>query len=144
MQVRDFSDIQRLFDQRSARLEPDVAEDEHELTKTTGDVLRIPDAVWGFNNPKSEWHPGVFCQTVRHDVDISKGTDWSAIDDRYRAMYMRIDNTLSNGLSKTTGFRKRLEQLPISVMHHISVLGALDEADRKRLLKAVNLDWRTH
>lgn len=107
---------------------------------SVGDVLWIGNYVWKFEDPKSDRHPGVCCyESTGNDIPFLKGQ--SALDwHKYRAEFLIIKKTDSNGLNNATAFSyppKHLRFNTVKNLYSNEYLGRLDEYDRARVQQFV-------
>ena len=77
-----------------------------------GDILDVPNEIWGLKNANSAFHPGVHWKEQNKSIFLSQGTDWKNISCHYRSCYIDIQPSSTNGLDKLTGFARRLDEIP--------------------------------
>lgn len=70
-----------------------------------GDVLRVPDKLWGFEAVGRTDHPGacVYCYPDGRNVAMAKGGS-RIPKQKYRANYVIVEPDEDNGLSAVTAF----------------------------------------
>lgn len=135
--INNFSDISKLFPDQitmSSMIHRNAEEKQAEnslLSYSRGDILSVPNEMWGFTNDSSLDHPGIFWDQNHHAALLSQGTDWKNIDCRQISKYFSLDPTHSNKLSKRTGFRRNLESISIKLFGTFipNVRGKLDAWD---------------
>lgn len=119
---------------------------------TFGDVLFIPNEVWGFSDPTSTHHPGVCVHDKEHEPPLivfktlfCKGKGAENIKPRFRKEYVIIEPSFENGLTKNTAIKKvpdAILSLRIWPIYQDRYAGRLEECDIALLRSQVRLSTR--
>lgn len=106
-----------------------------------GDVLQIPDAIWGFVTigRVHDTHPGVCIKQASEEenkVQFLQGRGAENINPYYRSEYVLFEASESSGLTKLTAFRLELKLLrfhKVRSLYPQQRLGRFDTGERNRI-----------